>query len=187
MNYDWMESPAGDLLIVADDAALRMISFREGSYPGKVPEGWRRGGAVVADATGQLGEYFAGRRQRFDLPLAPSGTAFQLRVWQALREIPYGVTCSYGEQARAMGQPRAVRAVGAANGRNPLPIVVPCHRVIGGDGRLTGYAGGLEIKRFLLELESRHTGVVGRAVPPAAGSRQPVVADPFSQENGAQP
>ncbi len=153
MNYGWMKSPVGDLLIVADDTALRMIGFREGRYPGKVADGWRKGGAVVADARRQLDEYFRGRRRRFDLPLAPSGTAFQLSAWTALRDIPYGATRSYGEQARAMGQPRAVRAVGAANGRNPIPIVVPCHRVIGGDGRLAGYAGGLDIKRFLLDLE----------------------------------
>ncbi len=155
MNYVWMKSPVGDLLIVADDTALRMISFREGRYPGRVADGWRKGGVVVADAREQLDEYFQGRRRRFDLPLAPSGTPFQLSTWTALRDIPYGATRSYGQQARAMGQPRAVRAVGAANGRNPIPIVVPCHRVIGGDGRLTGYAGGLDIKKFLLDLERR--------------------------------
>ena len=155
MNYGWMKSPVGELLIVADDTALRMISFRKGRHPGKVADGWRKGGAVVADAREQLDEYFQGRRRRFDLPLAPSGTPFQLSTWTALRDIPYGATRSYGEQARAMGQPRAVRAVGAANGRNPIPIVVPCHRVIGGDGRLTGYAGGLDIKKFLLDLERR--------------------------------
>ncbi len=155
MNYGWMKSPVGELLIVADDTALRMISFRKGRHPGKVADGWRKGGAVVADARGQLDEYFQGRRRRFDLPLAPSGTPFQLSTWTALRDIPYGATRSYGEQARAMGQPRAVRAVGAANGRNPIPIIVPCHRVIGGDGRLTGYAGGLDIKKFLLDLERR--------------------------------
>ena len=155
MNYGWMKSPVGELLIVADDTALRMISFRKGRHPGKVADGWRKGGAVVADAREQLDEYFQGRRRRFDLPLAPSGTPFQLSTWTALRDIPYGATRSYGEQARAMGQPRAVRAVGAANGRNPIPIIVPCHRVIGGDGRLTGYASGLDIKKFLLDLERR--------------------------------
>ena len=182
MNYGWMESPVGELLIVADETTLRMISFREGRYPGKVADGWRRGGAVVANAREQLGEYFAGRRRRFDLSLAPSGTAFQLHAWQALQDIPYGATCSYGEQARAMGQPRAVRAVGAANGRNPIPIVVPCHRVIGGDGRLTGYAGGLDIKKFLIELEGRHVNAAEWTARSPGGLRPVVVPDLFSGE-----
>ena len=153
MDYDWMESPVGDLLIAADEAAVTMIGFREGRHPGRVAEGWWRGGPLVTEARRQLGEYFEGRRRGFDLPLAPSGTPFQLRAWKALQDIPYGATRSYGEQARAMGQPRAVRAVGAANGRNPIAIVVPCHRVIGGNGGLTGYGGGLDVKRFLIELE----------------------------------
>ena len=182
MNYGWMESPVGELLIVADETTLRMISFREGRYPGKVADGWRRGGAVVANAREQLGEYFAGRRRRFDLSLAPSGTAFQLHAWQALQDIPYGATCSYGEQARAMGQPRAVRAVGAANGRNPIPIVVPCHRVIGGDGRLTGYAGGLDIKKFLIELEGRHVNAAELTARSPGGLWPVVVPDLFGRE-----
>ena len=153
MNYDWMESPVGELLIAADAEAVRMIGFREGRHPGKVVEGWRRGGALVAEAKRQLDEYFEGRRRGFDLPLAPAGTPFQLRAWKALQDIPYGAIRSYGEQARAIGQPRAVRAVAAANGRNPIAIVVPCHRVIGGDGRLTGYGGGLDVKQYLLDLE----------------------------------
>ena len=153
MNYDRMESPVGELLIAADESAIRMISFGNGKHAGEVAEGWRRGGPVVAEASRQLGEYFERRRREFDLPLAPAGTPFQLRAWQALRDIPYGATRSYGEQARAMGQPTAVRAVGAANGRNPIAIVVPCHRVIGGSGKLTGYGGGLDVKRFLLDLE----------------------------------
>ena len=153
MNYDWVESPVGDLLVAADHDAVRMIAFREGRHPGEVAEGWAEGGTLVAEAKRQLDEYFDGRRQRFDLPLAPFGTPFQLRAWKALRDIPYGATRSYGEQARALGQPRAVRAVGAANGRNPIAIVVPCHRVIGGDGRLTGYGGGLDVKQYLLDLE----------------------------------
>ena len=153
MNYGWMESPVGELLIVADEAAVRMIGFREGQHPGRVKEGWRQGGSLVVEARRQLDDYFEERRRRFDLPLAPSGTPFQLRAWKVLQDIPYGTTRSYGEQARAMGQPKAVRAVGAANGRNPIAIVVPCHRVIGGDGRLTGYGGGLDVKQYLLELE----------------------------------
>ena len=156
MNYGWMESPVGRLLIVADDSAVRMVRFQGDRHPGTVEDGWRTGGPLVAEAERQLDEYFQGRRQRFDLPLAPSGTPFQLRAWKALEDIPYGATRSYGEQARAMGQPGAVRAVGAANGRNPIAIVVPCHRVIGGDGRLTGYGGGLDVKQHLLDLE--HAG-----------------------------
>jgi methylated-DNA-[protein]-cysteine S-methyltransferase len=106
----------------------------------------------------QLREYFDGRLRRFEIPLDLRGTAFQLRAWRALMEIPYGQTCSYGAQALAIGQPRAVRAVGLANGRNPLPIVIPCHRVVGKNGLLTGYSGGLERKRFLLDLESHSMG-----------------------------
>ena len=159
MDYASMESPVGKLLIVGDGEAVREIRFGgDGRRSAGVEDGWRCGGAVVEEAKKQLDEYFDGRRRAFDLPLAPSGTRFQLRAWRALQEIPYGATCSYGEQARAMGQPQAVRAVGAANGRNPIPIVVPCHRVIGGDGTLTGYGGGLHVKEFLLDLERRQSG-----------------------------
>ena len=183
MNYDWMESSVGDLLIVADETAVRMIGFREGRHPGKVAEGWRRGGSVVAEAKRQLDEYFQGRRRWFDLPLAPFGTPFQSRAWKALQDIPYGATRSYGEQARAMGEPRAVRAVGAANGRNPVAIVIPCHRVIGGDGRLTGYGGGLDVKRYLIELERRSMNAERSPGSLAAG----VVPDLFSGAEGAEP
>ncbi len=179
MNYDWMESPVGQLLIAADEAAVTMISFREGRHAGQVAEGWRRGGALVAEAERQLDEYFQGRRTRFDLPLAPSGTPFQLRAWKALEDIPYGATRSYGEQARAMGQARAVRAVGAANGRNPIAIVVPCHRVIGGDGRLTGYGGGLDVKGYLIELERRYADGVELTVSSSGSVQRPAVPDLF--------
>jgi methylated-DNA-[protein]-cysteine S-methyltransferase len=111
--------------------------------------------AVLLAAECQLAEYFRGERRVFDVPLAPRGTEFQQRVWQALREIPFGETRSYGQVAERIGQPTAVRAVGAANGRNPLSIVAPCHRVIGANGDLTGFAGGIETKRFLLALEKR--------------------------------
>ena len=110
---------------------------------------------MLVRAQRQLEEYFRGERTRFDLPLQPKGTPFQLAVWRALTEIPYGETASYGDVARAVGRPKAFRAVGMANHCNPIPIIVPCHRVIGSDGRLTGYAGGLEIKRALLELEQK--------------------------------
>ena len=109
---------------------------------------------VLTETARQLDEYFARKRTRFDLPLAPEGTAFQRQVWQALLEIPFGQTMSYGELARRIGQPAAVRAVGAANGHNPIAIVIPCHRVIGSTGRLVGFGGGLETKRFLLALEA---------------------------------
>ena len=182
MYYDWMESPLGALLIVADESALRMVSFSRGRYPGKVEDGWRRGGTVAGEARRQLEEYFAGRRADFQLRVAPAGTPFQLRAWRALRDIPYGETRSYGEQARAMGQPRAVRAVGAANGRNPIPIVIPCHRVIGGDGRLTGYAGGLDIKKHLLDLERVH--VIDGSAP--AKLRAGATAGLFGRETEQQ-
>lgn len=104
----------------------------------------------------QLAEYFDGQRQTFDIPLSPEGTAFQKKAWQSLQAIPYGTTWSYGQQARHMGHPTAVRAVGGANGRNPIPIIIPCHRVIGSNGSLTGYSGGMSIKQFLLALESAH-------------------------------
>ncbi len=118
------------------------------------PAGTARGEHLLHEAREQLAAYFAGRLRRFDLPLAPQGTPFQLRVWRALQDIPYGRTCSYAELAAAVGSPRACRAVGQANGRNPLMIVIPCHRVIAAGGGLGGYSGGLDIKRFLLRLEA---------------------------------
>lgn len=148
-----VESPLGPLTLVAGDEGL--IHLRFPSQEGPVPEGVA-GDAVnrILDLTEeQLAEYFLGRRRRFDLPLNPTGTEFQLSVWWGLAEIPYGETLSYGELARQVGRPRAVRAVGAANGANPLPILLPCHRVIGADGSLTGFGGGLPAKLSLLELE----------------------------------
>lgn len=114
---------------------------------------------LLLQAEKELEEYFAGRRSHFSVPLSMHGTAFQLRVWQALMQIPYGAVVSYGELARKLGKPQACRAVGMANHANPLPIFVPCHRVVGADGKLTGYRGGLEIKRFLLNLEEKHAEV----------------------------
>jgi methylated-DNA-[protein]-cysteine S-methyltransferase len=142
-------SPIGDLQLYSDGKHIVKIGFpREAAEPAVAGDD-----AVLEACATQLAEYFSGVRHRFELPLAPRGTDFQQLVWQALRAIPYGQTRSYGEVARAIGRPGAVRAVGAANGRNPLPIVVPCHRVIGSDGSLTGFAGGLEAKTCLLELE----------------------------------
>ena len=150
-------SPLGTLRLESDGRALTRIRLpRERSGPATgVPR--QADPRPFAAAVAQLDEYFAGRCTRFDLVLAPGGTAFQRRVWELLRDIPYGTTITYSELALRLGNPAACRAVGAANGRNPLPIVVPCHRVIGSDGRLTGYAGGLAAKRALLALE----GVTG--------------------------
>lgn len=154
MNYSVMQSPIGPLTIVATNGALVAV-LMDGHHRSPVPESaWgERVDDALPDATRQLEEYFAGKRQAFDLPLAPSGTEFQRRVWAALTEIPYGETRSYGQIATAIGRPGASRAVGMANGRNPVSIVVPCHRVVGASGSLTGYAGGPERKQFLLDLE----------------------------------
>jgi methylated-DNA-[protein]-cysteine S-methyltransferase len=153
--YDYMDSPLGRLRLAADAHGLRHVDFEAGRsrWPPAPDHGWTRAAGPLAAARAQLGDYFAGHRRGFDLPLNPRGTPFQRGVWLALAEIPYGATLSYGELARRLGRPLAVRAVGAANGRNPLPIVLPCHRVIGSDGSLTGYGGGLPAKRLLLALE----------------------------------
>ena len=152
-----MDTPLGTLLLRGNADALTGI-YMENHRHGPVGHGTdRRDDARFADARQQFSEYFAGQRTTFDLPLDRStGTAFQRQVWQGLLDIPYGETITYGELARRIGQPAAVRAVGLANGRNPISIIVPCHRVIGAGGKLTGYGGGLENKRRLLELEARH-------------------------------
>ena len=148
-----IDSPVGPLMLAADGSGLRHIEFRHNRHPANRAD-WHGGdNEVLQAAEAQLGEYFAGRRQRFELPLAPQGTAFQREVWQTLAEIPYGATWSYRDLAQRIGRPSAMRAVGAANGRNPLPIVLPCHRVIGADGGLTGFGGGLPTKELLLRLE----------------------------------
>lgn len=153
-RFSYVESPVGPLLIAADDEGLRALEFHASRNPVARDANWRKGDHPLIDlARRQLEEYFARTRRTFDLPLAPEGTDFQRTVWLALAEIPYGRTISYSELAARVGRPRAVRAAGAANGRNPLPIVLPCHRVIGADGSLTGFGGGLPMKRFLLELE----------------------------------
>jgi methylated-DNA-[protein]-cysteine S-methyltransferase len=151
--YDTMDSPVGRLRLVADAQGLRRICFPRERHPRPDDLDGTHAPARLAFARRQLDEYFAGRRRTFELPLAPRGTLFQLAVWQALRAIPWGATWSYAELARHLGKPNAMRAVGGANGRNPLPIVVPCHRVIGADGSLTGFGGGLEAKSTLLALE----------------------------------
>ena len=153
-----IDSPVGPLMLAADDHALRHIEFRDNCHPADRRD-WHGGdNEVLQAAQQQLGEYFAGRRRVFDLPLAPVGTQFQRAVWQALADIPYGGTISYAQVAQRLGNPHGTRAVGAANGRNPLPIVLPCHRVIGADGGLTGFGGGLPTKEFLLRLEGALPG-----------------------------
>jgi len=172
--YGYLSTPVGRLLVARDPAGVRMIHFdgpaKAGPYVPKAGNGpaeagpyvrsrikpavgWERHDRAFEDVTTQLTEYFEGRRRAFELPLAPEGTPFQLRVWNALLDIPYGETISYGELAARIGDRSASRAVGLANGSNPLPIVIPCHRVIGSNGKLTGYGGGLAVKQQLLALE----------------------------------
>jgi methylated-DNA-[protein]-cysteine S-methyltransferase len=151
MIYDTIDSPLGELLLVGDGQALTGLYMDAGPDPG-----WRRDRGALREAADQLDAYFAGELRDFDLPVAPLGTPFQREVWAALRDIPYGRTTTYAELAAAVGRPGAARAAGAANGRNPISIVIPCHRVIGAAGALTGYGGGLERKRALLEHEASH-------------------------------
>lgn len=148
-----IDSPVGPLLLAADAVGLRHIEFRDNRHPANHAD-WHGGDNEILHAAAlQLGEYFAGQRRSFDLPLSPQGTEFQLRVWRELAHIPYGETISYAQLAKRLGNPNGTRAVGAANGRNPLPIVLPCHRVIGSDGSMIGFGGGLPIKDALLRLE----------------------------------
>lgn len=159
MIYTYMDSPIGRLLLAAEQGSLKHIRFSTGGKARGADPGWERRDEPFKETKLQLRAYFAGQRQDFNLSLAPDVTAFQGRVLAALQEIPYGQTRSYQDIATAIGNPRAVRAVGGANGSNPLPIVIPCHRVIGSGGALTGFGGGLETKRFLLDLERRHSGL----------------------------
>ncbi len=148
-----MQSPIGDLILVEEDGELLEIGFTTGKRPSREPADGVENRAPFAAAIRQLEEYFAGKRTTFALNLAPRGTVFQRNVWNALLKIPFGAAVSYSDIARDIGNPNAVRAVGLANGRNPIPIVIPCHRVIGKDGSLTGYGGGLPIKQKLLAIE----------------------------------
>jgi methylated-DNA-[protein]-cysteine S-methyltransferase len=152
--YTSMDSPIGELLLLGDDQALHGLYMQEGRKPVKISPQWQRSAAPFASVRAQLREYFAGERVAFQTPLEMDGTQFERRVWRALIDIPYGETVSYGEIAKRIDQPSAARAVGLANGRNPIAVIVPCHRVIGADGSLTGYGGGLARKRLLLELEA---------------------------------
>jgi methylated-DNA-[protein]-cysteine S-methyltransferase len=151
MRYSTLPTPIGELVLTADtDGALTRLYL-----PNRPPDtsGWERDDALLEPVLRQLAEYFAGERTEFDVPLRPTGAPFQLQVWAALLKIPYGETASYGEIAREIGHPTAFRAVGAANGQNPIAIIVPCHRVIGADGALTGYGGKIWRKKWLLEHE----------------------------------
>jgi methylated-DNA-[protein]-cysteine S-methyltransferase len=153
LRYTTLDSPIGELLLLGDDHALRGLYMQHGRKPIDVAPTWERDDAPFGDVIAQLEEYFAGERTEFDVALEMEGTDFQSRVWNALRAIPYGQTISYGELARRIDQPTAARGVGMANGSNPIAVIVPCHRVIGADGSLTGYGGGVERKRLLLDLE----------------------------------
>ncbi|MDN3653207.1 methylated-DNA--[protein]-cysteine S-methyltransferase [Thalassotalea ponticola] len=166
LYYQSMNSPMGDIMVVANDHGITEVAFQQGAVPVIVPtessdtivlanqHSGRRVPDHLARAITQLDQYFSGRRTTFDLPLAQQGTDFQQRVWQALTDIPYASTCSYGELAQQLGKPKAMRAVGSANGKNKIAIIVPCHRVIGKNNKLTGYAGGLALKAQLLSLEN---------------------------------
>jgi methylated-DNA-[protein]-cysteine S-methyltransferase len=156
MNYCYLDTPIGILLIAGDDTAVHEIRFPYKTKPAKPDRTWQemeRG--PVAEAARQLREYFAGKRMEFDLPLVLRGTEFQKMVWTRLQEIPYGTTISYGELAQRVGNPKASRAVGSANGKNRIPIVIPCHRVVASGGKLGGFGGGLPVKQALLMLEER--------------------------------
>lgn len=174
IHYCRFDTPIGPLTVAASDAGLHAIEFPQNRHPQR-RIGWMPlEHPLLREARRQLEEYFDGERQTFDLPLAPRGTPFQREVWLALAGIPYGATISYAQLATRVGRPAAMRAVGAANGRNPLPIVLPCHRVIGADGSLTGFGGGLPTKQFLLQLEG--------ALP-----RREVAADLFAAVGTAEP
>lgn len=155
MFYSYVESPVGNILIAADEEGLKHVIFPTGKNAIKPSRDWIRDDAKLSEARQQFQDYFDGKRKSFDLKLSPSGTPFQKDVLDALQHIPYGETCSYADIAKAIGRPKACRAVGAANGRNPLSIVIPCHRVIGASGDLTGFGGGLSTKKVLLELEKK--------------------------------
>jgi len=158
--YSRFESPVGPLLLAGSKTGLQLVSFGAGNRTKRVEPEWRRDDSAFVEVVRQLQSYFIGERKTFDLALVLEGTDFQRRVWTALRKIPYGETISYKELAEIIGSPKAVRAVGAANGANPIPIIIPCHRVIGNDGSLTGFGGGLPLKKHLLELESQQLKLI---------------------------
>jgi methylated-DNA-[protein]-cysteine S-methyltransferase len=157
MFYCYLETPVGELILAGDEDVLRMVEFPVGAVSREPAPDWIYSEKPFGNALRQLSEYFAGELTSFKLNLQPGGTPFQLQVLAELQKIPYGTTTSYGEIARRIGRPKAVRAVGAANGRNPIPIIIPCHRVIGSNGSLTGFGGGLAVKQALLRLELEYS------------------------------
>ena len=157
MFYTYMKSPVGQLLIAGDEDGIKHLSFETGKKPTTPKPGWKLNTLFFTGAITQLQEYFDGKRTKFQLKLAPTGTAFQIKVLEELKKIPYGETCSYGDIANRIGNPNASRAVGAANGRNPVSIIIPCHRVIGHSGKLVGFGGGLKTKETLLSIEKRNS------------------------------
>lgn len=160
MYYCYLDSPLGELLLAGDDDALSLIGFPQGKMRRDPEPDWIYNEKPFARVREQLEQYFAGKRRVFDVPLHVAGTEFQVQVLNELQQIPYGETTSYGDIAKRIGRPRAVRAVGAANGRNPIPIIIPCHRVIGSSGDLTGFGGGLDTKAALLRLEAENSGLL---------------------------
>jgi len=161
LTYDVVQSPIGRLILASDGVALVGVWMANASPDDPAWSRHKGDDDILAQTREELEEYFDGRRQTFDIPLAPNGTEFQRSVWHALTRIPFGKTISYGELARRLGKEAAVRAVGAANGRNPIPVIVPCHRVIGSDGSLTGFGGGLPRKKWLLQHEKALPGEQG--------------------------
>ena len=155
MSYTIMKSPIGPLMLAGDERGLRLVHFMTGRRPKSPQRDWTEDKTPFKEVVRQLDAYFDGKLKDFELPLCLDGTAFQLLVWNNLRKIPYGETVSYGQLAKRIGSPDAARAVGLANGSNPIPIIIPCHRVIGSNGNLTGFGGGLPLKKKLLALESR--------------------------------
>ena len=160
MIYDILDTELGPILVARDERGVRHLSFEGGIHPLGIAPGWARDSKQLKPVMDQLAAYFAGELTQFEVDLAPSGTPFQQRVWAALCQIPYGRTASYLEVAAAVGNEKACRAVGGANGRNPIPIIIPCHRVIGKGGKLVGFSSGLDIKTRLLQLESRAEGKI---------------------------
>lgn len=173
--YDDFESPQGQMLLVADDAALTGIYFEGQKYFPEIAGDWKRAASHVplVQAKRELAEYFAGERKVFDVAMAPEGTPFQRAVWKAISGVAFGETITYGELARRAGSPGSVRAAGAATGRNPLTIVVPCHRIVGSTGSLTGYAGGLDRKRALLAMEAGEMALMSGVRPGGSASLRP--------------
>jgi methylated-DNA-[protein]-cysteine S-methyltransferase len=155
VRFTYLQSPVGPLLLASSGSRLHSICFPKSGSPAMPQSGWEEDASELREPVRQLHAYFAAELENFDLPLGPEGTPFQQRVWGELCRIPYGETISYGELAKRIGNPNASRAVGLANGSNPIPIIIPCHRVIGSNGKLTGYGGGLPIKEKLLALEKK--------------------------------